>query len=122
VEVQREDLLDPQPARGYHVTTADGRAWDFISLRSEEEWLTGTVRFTSTDQAEGSTEPGNITNRYEDIRIPWTEVRKVEAQKQKGGDTGLWLVAGAIAAGAAVFLIATGGSDEPPPDNGGKGF
>jgi hypothetical protein len=119
--LDREDLLDPPAAKTYRVTTRDGRTLAFIALHMEEDSLVGTVRRTASETVgEGETQRTNVTNRYEEARLPWADVALVEAVGTKGGPSGILLVGGAIALGAAVFLLLNGGSD-PPPDGGGGG-
>ena len=91
-----------------------------ISLHVEGEWLVGTARITKTETVgEGEDARTNITNRYEEMRIPWEEVDTVEADIPRK-TSHLLLAAGGVALGIVAFLLFTGGSDSPPADNGGK--
>ena len=122
--LDREDLLDPPAANAYVVTTNAGQRLTFISLHLENDDLLGTVRRTSTQTVgEGETQRENVTNRYEELRIPWAEVASVEAEGGKSGPSGVLLAGGAIVLGAAAFLLLTGGSTETADGGGGgKGF
>ena len=120
--LDKEDLLDPDPAHSYMVTTNDGRELTFISLYLEGDWLVGTVRITTSEvEGEGEDARTSVTNRYEEIRLPWSEVAHVEAEGGKKGGSGFLLAGAAIVVGVAAFLLFTGGSDDEPTDNGGKG-
>jgi hypothetical protein len=120
--LDRADLLDPDPAQSYLVTTKDGRELTFISLHLEGDWLVGTVRITTSEvEGEGEDARTSVTNRYEEMRLPWSEVAGVEADVGKKGGSGFLLAGGAIVVGVAAFLLLTGGSDDEPTDNGGKG-
>lgn len=120
--LQRKDLENPKPAESYRVTTTDGQVLFFISLHLEGDWLAGTTRLTSEEtEGEGETQRTNITNRYQEVRIPWAEVRSVEALGLKRGGSSVFLAGGALILGVAAFLVlsSTGGSDT---SDGGKGF
>jgi len=118
--LDREDLAEPPEADTYHVSTRDGRKLDFIALHLEDDWLVGTVRHTSTE-ATGAKEESreSVTNRYEEVRIPWADVTEVEAAKNNGGPSGLLLAGGAIVVGAVAFLLLSGNSQ--PQNTGGGG-
>lgn len=123
-KLDKEDLAAPPEAETYRVSMRDGRNLDFIALHLEEDWLVGTVRHTSAESTgEGDAARSSITNRYEEVRVPWSDVVLVEADTGKGGPSGLLLAGGAIVAGAAAFLLLSQGSDDnPDTGGGGKGF
>jgi hypothetical protein len=121
-KLDREDLAEPPQAETYHVSTRDGRNLDFIALHMEDDWLVGTVRQTSTESSgDGTDSRTSVTNRYEEVRIPWTDVTQVEADKGNGGPSGLLLAGGAIVAGAVAFLLLSGGSQTQTTGGGGGG-
>ena len=120
--LDREELVEPEPAKSYLVTMKNGDQMTFISLHLEGEWLEGTRRITLAEAVgEGETGRRNVTNRYEETRLPWAEVAVVEAEAGPKSDHSLWLAVGAIAAGVATFIILTGDSVKAPPDDGGGG-
>ena len=123
-KLDREDLAEPPQADTYHVATRDGRKLDFIALHMEDDWLVGTVRHTSTEATGvGADSRQSVTNRYEEVRVPWADVTQVEADKGKGGPSGLLLAGGAIVAGAVAFLLLSGGSQtQTGGGGGGKGL
>ena len=123
-KLSKEDLAAPPDAETYRVSTRDGRNLDFIALHLEEDWLVGTVRHTSAQSmGEGDATRSSVTNRYEEVRVPWSDVVLVEADTGGGGPSGLLLAGGAIVAGAAAFLLLSQGSDDnPDTGGGGKGF
>jgi hypothetical protein len=119
-KLDREDLAEPPQADTYHVSTRDGRNLDFIALHLEDDWLVGTVRHTSTEvTGESAARRTSVTNRYEEVRIPWADVTQVEAEKGDGGPSGLLLVGGAIVAGAVAFLLLSGGTSTTTSGGGG---
>jgi hypothetical protein len=86
----------------------------------EEENVVGTVRRTRTEVVgEGEAQRTNVTNRYEEVQVPWADVAMVEAVGKEGGSSGVLLIGGAIAIGAAVFLLLSGGGDTTPTSGGG---
>lgn len=123
-KLNKEDLAEPPDAETYRVSMRDGRNLDFIALHLEEEWLVGTVRQTATESSgEGDASRSSVTNRYEEVRVPWSDVMLVEADTGGGGPSGLLLAGGAIVAGAVAFLLLSQGSDDTPDTGGGgKGF
>ena len=123
-KLDREDLAEPPQAETYHVSTRDGRKLDFIALHLEDDWLVGTVRHTSTEATGvGAESRESVTNRYEEVRVPWVDVTQVEAEKGKGGPSGFLLAGGAIVAGAVAFLLLSGGSQtQNTGGGGGKGL
>ena len=122
-KLDREDLAEPPQADVYHVSTRDGRKLDFIALHLENDWLIGTVRRTSSEvTGEGEASRTSVTNRYEEVRVPWGDVTQVEADTGEGGPSGLLLAGGAIVAGAVAFLLLTGSSSTTPSGGGGKGL
>ena len=122
-QLDREDLVDPDSANSYRVTTRDGRELTFVSLHIEGDWLVGTARFTSREtEGEGEDARTNITNRYEEMRVPWDEVESVEAEDGKEKGTGVFLAAGAIVVGIAAFLLISQGGEDSPSDGNGKGI
>ena len=120
--LEREDLVNPAPAKTYLVTTKSGDQLTLISLHLEGDALVGTQRVTVIEQVgTGETGRENVTNRYEEVRLPWSEVARVEADRGKGADHSLVFAAGAIVVGVAAFLVLTSDSPETPEDdNGGK--
>ena len=118
--LSQSELIQPKPAKSYRVTTRDGAVHRFISLHLEGDWLVGTVRVTSRERVgEGETVRENVTNRYEEKRLPWSSVVRVEAVGMESRDWGFLLAAGAIAAGVGVFLLLTQESPTPPVGGGG---
>ena len=121
-KLNREDLAEPPQADTYQVSTRDGRKLDFIALHLEDDWLVGTVRQTSTESSGAGPESRtSVTNRYEEVRIPWADVTQVEADKGNGGPSGLLLAGGAIVAGAVAFLLLSGGNQTETTGGGGGG-
>jgi hypothetical protein len=121
-QLDREDLADPPQAETYHVSTRDGHKLDFIALHMEEDSLVGTVRHTSTEvTGEGAAQRTSVTNRYEEMRIPWSDVVRVDADTKHGGSASLLLAGGAIVAGAVAFLLLSGNSGTEPTGGGGGG-
>ena len=121
-QLDREDLADPPEAETYHVSTRDGHKLDFIALHMEEESLVGTVRHTATEvTGEGANQRTSVTNRYEEMRIPWSDVIRVDADTKHGGSSSLLLAGGAIVVGAAAFLLLSGNSGTQPTTGGGGG-
>ena len=111
--LEREDLLQPEPAASFRVTTRDGQEITFIALHLEGETLTGTERVTTTTMiGEGEDAREVVSNRYEERSIPWSEVERVEAEKTGMRRGGMWLVAGSVALGVAAFLIISQSGDE----------
>lgn len=118
-QLDREELADPEPASSYKVTTRNGRELTFVSLHVEGDWLVGTARFTSSEvEGEGEEARTNVTNRYEEMRLPWNEIETVEAEADRAKDTGVYLAAGALVVGVAAFLLLSGGEDTPTDGNG----
>jgi hypothetical protein len=121
-KLNRDDLAEPPQADTYHVSTRDGRKLDFIALHLEDDWLVGTVRHTDTEaNGEGAESRTSVTNRYEEVRIPYADVTEVTADKGDGGPSGLLLAGGAIVAGAVAFLLLSGGSQTQTTSGGGGG-
>jgi hypothetical protein len=115
-----KDLVDPKPARAYRVFLRDGSARTLISLHREGEWLLGTERITVTETlGEGETARTNVTNQYQDVRLPMAEVERVEAEGSKGTDGSLFMAAGTIILGVVAFILLTQDSDPAPTDGGG---
>jgi len=80
------------------------------------------VRQTSTESSGAGPESRtSVTNRYEEVRIPWADVTQVEADKGNGGPSGLLLAGGAIVAGAVAFLLLSGGNQTETTGGGGGG-
>ncbi|HET9234596.1 MAG TPA: hypothetical protein VFP10_10685 [Candidatus Eisenbacteria bacterium] len=121
-KLDREDLAAPPEAETYRVSMRDGRNLDFIALHMEEDWLVGTVRHTSAESTgEGDASRSSVTNRYEEVRVPWSDVTLVEADTGRGGPSGLLLAGGAIVAGAVAFLLLSQSGDDNPDTGGGGG-
>lgn len=121
----REDLDHPVTAKAYRVTTRDGRSLTFISLHLEGEWLRGTQRITeSTTVGEGDAKRTQVSNRYEESQIPWSDVEQVEALGLPKGGSSMLLAGGALAVGIAAFLLLNSDNNNTPtsPGGGGKGF
>jgi hypothetical protein len=120
----REDLDRPVTAKAYEVTTRDGRSLTFISLHLEGELLRGTQRITeSTMVGEGDARRTQVSNRYEESSIPWSDVERVEAVGVPKGGSSMILAGGALAVGIAAFLLLNSDSNNTPADGGGgKGF
>ncbi len=118
--LERKDLVDPKPAEEYRVTTVDGRTLTFISLHLEGESLEGTVRYTTREtEGTGDAARTNVTNRYEEVNLPWSQVATVEAEQGRSSDNSVFFAAGALIAGVATFLLLTQGSTNPPTAGGG---
>jgi len=119
--LSQDDLVNPKPARSYRVFLRDGRTLTLISLHREGELLLGTARTTVTETlGEGETARTNVTNRYENVKLPMADVERVEAEGSKAADASLFMAAGAIVMGVAAFLLLTQDS-APPPTGGGGG-
>jgi hypothetical protein len=119
-QLEQEELVAPEPARSYRVTTEDGRLLTFIDLHLEGESLVGTVRETRTETVgEGESQRSNVTNRYEEVRLPWNTVKRVEAERKGQPVSGVVLAAGAIGVGVAAFLLLSGNGDTTPDGGGG---
>lgn len=115
----REELVNPRPAAFYRVTTRDGKSYTFISLHLEGDLLLGTIRVTSSRTVgQGETARRNITNRYEEKRLSWSDVARVEAVGTHGTDLGFLAAAGTIAVGLGVFLLLTQQTPEKPSTGG----
>ena len=120
--LDRKDLVHPEPARAYHVALTDGRTMTLISLHLEGDWLMGTRRITeSTTEGSGEAARTNVTNRYEEVKIPWSEVAGVEADRGSSRDSSVYLAGAALVAGVAAFLLLSGSSNPPPSTGGGGG-
>lgn len=117
--LDRDDLRDPPPARSYFVTLADGTEYTFVSLHVEGDNLLGTARFTEqATVGEGPEARSEVTNRYEEMRIPWGDVRSVEAEGG-GRASGGWMFAAlSVAVGVGAFLLLSQGSDDRPAGGG----
>jgi len=119
----RDDLRDPGPARSYRVTTRSGEVVTFIALHLEGDRLVGTTR-TTTKRTVGTGEEARIavSNRYRERSIPWTEVVRVEAERNRSTPrSGLMLAVASVAVGVGLFLILGQGDGNPPtPGGGGK--
>ncbi len=114
------DLADPKPASAYLVFLRDGTARTLISLHREGDWLLGTERITVTQTlGEGETVRTNVTNRYQDVRLPMAEVERVDAEGSKGMDGSLFMAAGGLMLGVAAFILLTQDSDPASSDGGG---
>jgi len=121
--LDRGDLDRPVTARAYEVITRDGRTLTFISLHMEGDTLVGTRRITQSQAVgEGDAQREQVTNRYEESRVPWADVDRVEAVGVDKRGSGVLLAGGAIALGVAAFLILSSGNEDTPTDDGGKGF
>jgi hypothetical protein len=121
--LDRDDLDRPVTATTYEVVTHDGRSLTFISLHMEGDTLVGTRRVTETQTVgEGDARRDQVTNRYEETRVPWSDVDRVEAVGVNKRSSGVLLVGGAIALGVTAFLLLSSGKDDTPTDGGGKGF
>jgi hypothetical protein len=95
----------------------------FISLHMEGDTLVGTRRITQSQAVgEGDAQREQVTNRYEESRVPWADVDRVEAVGVDKRGSGVLLAGGAIALGVAAFLILSSGNEDTPTDDGGKGF
>ena len=118
--LDREALVDPPPARSYRVTTRDGRDWTFIALHLERNVLVGTVRITTAaTEGEGEAARTNVTNRYEEVELPWDEVVAVEAEGTRKNDAGFLIAGATIVVGILAFLLLTSdGPGEPDPGDG----
>jgi hypothetical protein len=120
--LERKDLVHPEAARDYRVTLKDGRTMTLISLHLEGDWLMGTQRITeSVSEGEGETARTNITNRYEEVKIPWSDVASVEADRGSNHDSSIFLAGAALVAGVAAFLLLSGNSSTAPSGGGGGG-
>jgi len=121
-KLDREGLAEPPEAETYRVSMRDGRDLDFIALHLEDDWLVGTVRHTSAETTGvGDSSRSSVTNRYEEVRVPWAEVSQVEAETGRGGPPSLLLAGGAIVAGAVAFLLLSGGTETENSGGGGGG-
>jgi len=122
--LRAEDLADPPPAKSYLVTAKDGREWTFISLHMEGTQLVGTVRITETaTEGEGEEARTVVSNRYEEMSIPWADVARVEAEGKRRKDPAFYLAAGAVVVGVVAFVLLTGNNDNTSTGGGGgKGF
>ncbi|NNF08429.1 MAG: hypothetical protein HKN21_16835 [Candidatus Eisenbacteria bacterium] len=122
--LDRSDLVHPEPADTYLVTTQDGQTFTFIALHLEGDELIGTVRETVTNTVgEGETARTEISNRYDEKRVPWPEVALVEAEGgPKSSSGGVWLIAASVAAGIGAFLILGSTGDDNSGGSGGKDF
>ena len=121
--LEKDDLLQPDEAKSFRVTTWDGEQYTFIALHLEGDVLMGTERITTTTTiGEGEEAREAVSNRYVERSIPWSEVEKVEAEKSGVRRGGAWLVLGSVALGVAAFLIISqsGGDDTPSDGGGGK--
>lgn len=117
----REELVDPAPAKSYTVGTRDGEELTFISLHLEDETLYGTRRVTISEEVgEGEEARTQVTNRYQETSIPWSDVEYVSADERKSKEQGFFLAAGAIVVAGVAFLLLSGGSDDASEDGGGK--
>jgi len=119
----REQLVDPKPARSYRVTTRSGEEVTFIALHLEGNRLVGTTR-TTTKRTVGEGEEARlaVSNRYGERSIPWTEVVRVEAERDRSTPRGgLMLATASVAVGVGLFLIlGQGGGNTPASGGGGK--
>ena len=118
----REDLVEPEPARSYRVTTVSGEEYTFVALHLEGDVLRGTIRITSQSvTGEGEQARTTVSNRYEEKSIPWAEVAAVEADRGESKLQGAALfAAGSVVVGAVLFLVLSQG-DEKTTDDGGGG-
>jgi hypothetical protein len=115
--LDRGDLDDPVQARFYEVTTRDGQVLTFVSLHTEGDWLEGTVRIRSTETSgEGEALRTSVTNRYQEARIPWAEVQRVEAIGVQKKSPGFLLAASAVAVGVLAFLLLSSGDSASSSD------
>jgi hypothetical protein len=122
--LDEESLAAPEPARSYRVATRDGRTLTFIDLHLEGDFLVGTRRETVEERVgEGDAARTSVTNRYEEVRLPWSEVKTVEAERERRSASSYLLAAGALGVGVAAFLLLSGnGETDPDGGGGGKGF
>jgi len=124
--LERKDLVHPEAARDYRVNLKDGRTMTLISLHVEGDWLLGTRRITeTTTEGTGEAARTNITNRYEEVKLPWSDVASVEADRGSGRDSSVFLAGAALVAGVAAFILLSGSSNTAATGGtggGGKGF
>jgi hypothetical protein len=121
ITLTEEELADPEPAKSYSVKMKDGREYTFISLHLEGGSLLGTARITTREEVgKGEEKRVNISNRYEEMKLPWGEVESVEAELGKKKLPSLLLAAVAVAAGVGLFVLLTNDSDSGTTDDGGK--
>jgi hypothetical protein len=117
--LDREELTSPEPAPSYRVTTRDDRVLTFIDLHLEGDTLVGTVRRTAEETVgEGDAARRVVSNRYDEVRLPWSDVATVEAQRSGKVASDYLLVAGAIGAGVIAFLLLSNTSDTAPHAGG----
>jgi hypothetical protein len=125
ITLTEDELADPPPAKSYLVKLKDGREYTFISLHRESGNLVGTARITTRQEVgEGEEARVNVSNRYQEMTVPWSEVEEVEADTGRKKTSSVLLGAVVLAVGVGVFLLLTNDSDggttgddgkEPPP-------
>jgi hypothetical protein len=119
-ELEKDELVQPEEAKSFRVTTWDGQEYTFIALHLEGDVLMGTERVTTTKViGEGEEARETVSNRYQERRIPWDEVEKVEAESGGSRKGGIWIAAVSVAVGVAAFLLLTSDSAEPVTAGGG---
>lgn len=121
ITLTKDELADPPPAKSYDVRMKDGREFTFISLHREGDSLLGTARITTREEVgEGEDKRVNISNRYEEMQLPWADVEEVEAKLGKKKTSSILLAVAAAAAGAGLFLLLTNDSGSTSSGDNGK--
>lgn len=118
-ELSGTELTDPPPRSSYYVTTRRGEELEFISLAAHADTLTGTLRTTRRRMVgAGETERVEVQNQYREMALPMSDVRRVEIDGARRKSL-LYVIAGAVVAGGAYFIINRPEND--PGDTGGGG-
>ena len=105
----------------YYVTTTTGEQLDFVTLQSDGAMISGTVREVR-ERLVGQGEDERVESRsqYRDVRMPLSEVARIEIDKP-GTKPIVLLAAGAAAVGGAFLIFSSGGDDASTTGGGGKG-
>jgi hypothetical protein len=112
------EVTSPPDKDVYYVTTTSGEQLDFVTFESDGAVISGTVRDVR-ERLVGQGEDERVESRsqYREVRMPLSEVARIEIDKP-GSSPALLLAAGAAAIGGA-FLIFSGGEDDATTGGGG---
>jgi hypothetical protein len=119
--VPMSEVTSPPDRDVYYVTTTSGEELDFITLQSDGAVITGTVRDVKERLVgRGEDERVESSSQYRDVRLPLSDVARIEIDKP-GSSPIVLLAAGAAALGGAFLIFSAGDDDAGDTGGGGKG-